>query len=122
MRLNGWQRLGVIVSFIWLPIGFVGTAIWFVHAQTAPWEDTYHLCEMGVEQLQQQNPSASGALFQDDQKCLNDFLKNTSESKGEQWWAGLVGALVPLFFFWGLAWVCVRLYRWVRAGFVSHHA
>lgn len=169
MRLNGWQRLGVIASFIWLPVGFFGTVVLFVNTQTASWEGIYQLCELGAEQSQQnrtqerefaadeiartqsalmrayaagntqgiaslqaslsqqqqqQNAlaTAGDTRVNDDKKCMKEFLKNTSASTRGQWWAGLVGVLMPLFFFWGLAWVCVRLYRWIRAGFASRQA
>ena len=171
MRLNGWQRLGVIVSLIWVPVGYFGSVALFVSTQTKPWQGIYKLCEMNADQLQQnrddavafasqkvdriqdawgqaaaagnsqraaslqetltgakqelerQRRAAGGALLsQAYAKCSDEFIKQSTASIAGKWWAGLIGMLVPLVLFWLVAWVAVRLYRWVRAGFARQQA
>ena len=171
MRLNGWQRLGVIVSLVWVPVGYFGSVALFVTTQTEPWQGIYKLCEMNADQFQQnrvdgagfasqkvdriqdawaqavaagnvqraatlhrtltaakrelerQRQAADGTLqSQDYAKCSDEFTKQYTKSIAGRWWAGLIGMLVPLVLFWLVAWVSVRLYRWVRAGFAREQA
>jgi hypothetical protein len=171
MRLDGWQRLGVIVSLVWVPVGYFGSVALFVSSQTEPWQDIYKMCEMTADQFQQnrvdradfasqtadriqnawaqavaagnvqraaalegtltaakrelerQRQAADGGLqSQDYAKCRDEFTKGYTDSIAGRWWAGLIGMLVPLALFWLVAWVSVRLYRWVRAGFARQQA
>ncbi len=171
MRLNGWQRLGVVVSLVWVPVGYFGSVALFVSSQTKPWQADYKLCEMVADQYQKNRVEAAdfalqkvdriqdtwaqaaasgnaqraaaldamltaangelerarrvagGALqSRDYAKCGDEFTKHYTESIAGRWWAGLIGMLVPLALFWLVAWVLVRLYRWVRAGFARQQA
>lgn len=169
--LNGWQRLGVILSLVWLPVGYFGSVALYVSSQAGPWQGIYKMCLVNADQFQQnrvdragfasqnvdriqnawaqtvaagnfqraatlqaeltsakrelerQRQGADGTLqSQDYAKCSDEFNKDYAESIAGRWWGGLIGMLVPLALFWLVAWVSVRLYRWVRAGFVREHA
>ena len=171
MRLNGWQRLGVILSLVWVPVGYFGSVALFVSSETETWQRIYKLCEMNADQFQQnrvdaaafasqavdriqgawgqavaaenvqraaslqgkltaakqelerQRHAADGTLQrQDYAKCSGEFTMQTTKSIQGRWWGGLVAMLVPLALFWFFAWAFVRLYRWVRAGFVRQDA
>ena len=171
MRLNGWQRLGVIFSLVWVPVGYFGSVVLFVSSQTEPWQGIYKMCEMNADlyqqnrdkrvdfalqkvdriqdvwaqavaagnvqraaslqgtltaakqELERQRHAADGPMqSQDDAKCRDELTKQSTKSIAGRWWAGLIGMLVPLALFWLVAWVSVRLYRWVRAGFARQQA
>jgi len=173
-RLNGWQRLGVIATVVWFPVGFFGTVALYVDVQTAPVTALYSSCESAVDQAQvdrqqraaqsfqaaedretqiemalakaaadtgnpgdtaalrlaltqqqqrihsmQSNPPSGAHWHQDESKCESAFSSGYAAAVTGRWWAGLYGALLPLALLWGLAWLFVRLFRWVRAGFTQ---
>lgn len=172
-RLNGWQRLGVIASVVWLPIGFFGTVAQYVETQTAPVTALYSSCESTADQAQadrhqravqtfqadehretqiemalaraaaagnqsdtaalraaltqqqqtirnmQSSPPSGAQWQQDESKCESAFSTGYAHAVTGRWWAALFGALLPLALLWGLAWLLVRLFRWVRVGFTT---
>lgn len=134
-HLNGWQRLGVIASVLWLVGGFFGGVAIYVGDQTAPVLAEYQLCEAVADQKQQNYYRqqaiaqeshapfrAADTLDADYAKCLRDEGEQWNAAITGRWWVALGFAVVPLLLVWGFAWLCVRLYRWVRAGFVRQHA
>ena len=39
-RLNGWQRIGIVLSLAWLPVGY----FWALHMMYGPLEATHREC------------------------------------------------------------------------------
>jgi len=134
-HLNGWQRLGVIASVLWLAGGFFWGVSLYVSEQTAPVTSIYQLC-MQVADQKQENYYKQQAIAQeshtssrtadtwdaDNAKCSSEFAAQYTAAVAGRWWAALGFALVPLLFAWGLAWLCVCLFRWVHAGFARQQA
>jgi hypothetical protein len=92
MKLNGWQRLGIIASVI----GGLGCAWWGLGLRYDPIWAQYRTC-LHLRGM---------TTFDDCQKTLNMEI-------GDDWWIVLVSAIVPV----ALAWIVVCLVRWVRRGF-----
>jgi hypothetical protein len=107
-RLNGWQRLGVLASVIWLPVGFFAGNWWWIQSTGGFWVDQYQHC------LQ-----TSIGTQTDLEQCSKGFEANYSAAITGHWWGGFGLAVVVLAVAWGLAWLIVRLFRWVRAGFTQ---
>lgn len=106
MRLNGWQRIGVILSCIWLPIGFFWGGGSWVEAEGAPVSRALTSCIV--------NSDSSRAA---ENACQAIFDRDWPVAIAGHWWAGIAFALIPAIVCWLLAWMTVRLFRWVRAGF-----
>jgi hypothetical protein len=111
MRLNGWQRLGVIASVVWLPVGLLGGNAWWIHANGSP---SVRLLQFCLETSEATRTTWAA--------CHRQFNTSYPAAIAGHWWAGLVCAIVPILLAWGFAWVCVRLFRWVRAGFARQQA
>jgi hypothetical protein len=113
IRLNGWQRIGIVVSVVWF-IGCAGytTFIWY----NEPQEDILHgrfaearsLCEQSVK-----DPLNPDAEFDPSisvrKRCFNQsrsgFAKNMIAID--------VGAIV---LGWLVAWFGIVITRWIRRG------
>ena len=111
MKLNGWQRLGIIASVVWILVA---------------WVHTYD----------SENDSASKAIASNQVTCDGNLAGKT----GDAWQKGLdecnkradesltqamagarvdaaIVALVPVPLGWGLAYLVLFLVRWVKRGF-----
>lgn len=106
--LNGWQRIGVVFSVLWvLSVGGLGA---LEHVQEG--EPTHYF----VDTVKVQLPPA---------KDLNRPGRFLSEEEAfgyrveRHFRAGRLIAtmLAPIALFWALAYICVFIVRWVVAGF-----
>lgn len=135
MRLNGWQRIGVIVSVLWIVGGFLWGNSWYLSSQDAPVASEYRLCEAAADQKQQNYMQEAQAAQEsntplrttdtwnaDDAKCQQEMNSGFIAATKGHWLAASLFAIFPLLFAWGLAWIVMRLYRWVRTGFASPRA
>jgi hypothetical protein len=95
----------------------------------------YQLCEAVAAQNEQNfqqeailarernSPLTSQDTFAaDDAKCHAGIASDMKMGTVGQGWTALAFATIPLLLFWGLVWICGRLYVWVRAGFVRQDA
>ncbi len=106
LRLNGWQRIGVVVSVIWFVVGgFWGNSLgihegdWVVSSYSFCLK---HLVGPGMETSQQ---------------CADTFYREYPEAIKYHWWYALIVGLVPIPIGWGLIYGSIGLVRWVRRGF-----
>jgi hypothetical protein len=113
MRLNGWQRIGIVLSITWF---FVGGF----------WGNKIALDEAGARTSSQldacvaENKLRFGEYGPYDQvwtPCWNQFRTNFMRNAEGHWWAALVAATVPIPIAWLLAYAFAYLTRWIRAGF-----
>jgi hypothetical protein len=107
MKLNGWQRIGVVVSAIWC-LGAGGVArLSETHGAGEIMSLTYRTCS--DIQADRQNFDFSKCSVEGD-KAFHAALENG-------WVAVLIVALIPIPFGWLLCYGLIRLVRWIRAGF-----
>jgi hypothetical protein len=103
MRLNGWLRIGIVASVLWILIGgfFINGAV--SDSLGAPALEQLHRCVTGPD-------SEWG-------RCSGDFDRAYDKAQRGHWPATAVYTFVPL----GLAWVgafgALAIFRWVRRGF-----
>jgi hypothetical protein len=104
MRLNGWQRIGIVASVIWA----IGAPIyWDQAAQTeanAKFSFWYNLCRDGNRSSDECNEQA---------RHMSDLVPRYYLGSAN----GAFIGLVPIPLGWLLAYALVYLGRWIRAGF-----
>ena len=109
MRLNGWQRIGIVVSVIWA----IGAPIYLDHVAeqkaTEWWFASYDLCRNNPSN----DPNACSELASRAYDTVQRyrFFPDTAN-------VAFV-SLVPIVLGWLLAYVLVGLGRWIRAGFTD---
>jgi hypothetical protein len=113
-RLNGWQRIGVVLSVAWI----IGGWLWFLHLETeaavAPSANYMRMCG----EIYQNGDPADQHRYERNEKCMEKakaipFLHTDEEN--------MISAAIQTFVLLGLAWLLVYILvwigRWVRTGF-----
>ena len=103
MRLNGWQRIGVILSLIWaiLVCGYAG----------------YEYAQRGAKTQVFIEVTPDKASLVDKRGSVVDFFELRSGGPSLLWGRLLVGVVVPMLVAWIIAYLCVFTVRWVIGGF-----
>jgi len=103
-KLNGWQRIGVVLSLIWLPVGFFYGTGQAMDAATAAVTYRLRLCM-----------AADGSDYN---ACEVPFQRDwaVAVAHSDHWLWGACMAIVPVLACWFLIWALVRIVRWVAAG------
>jgi hypothetical protein len=105
MRLNGWQRMGIVASVVWA----IGGGLWgndiAIRDGTALAKLKYSIC------LDQ--PNYNGAV------CSQTFDKEYAKGVEGHWYAAALSAFVPIPIAWLIVYGLVALVRWIGAGFRS---
>lgn len=102
MTLNGWQRLGIIVSASWFVVGFcVGMQVAQANADAGTW--SYAAC------INTDNPDFAG--------CNAAFQMLYAAAIAQRWQLAWLYALMPIFAGWFLAWLSIPAVRWIQRGF-----
>jgi hypothetical protein len=106
VRLNGWQRIGVIVSIAWS----IGAAI---HEDLAisNREDTQFSAAFGPVYNQCRDNGYDGS------DCAREAAHVASKVPPESRWNIAVQALAPIPFGWLLVYLTTGVVRWVKRGF-----
>ena len=102
-RLNGWQRIGIVLSLLWA----LGVSQWFL--LHVPQRN-----DPGIESIYLQCITEAAAKRDVCQHRAEWFRKN---SWSEFWAAGSWIVLGPLLIVWLLVYIVVWTVRWIRRGF-----
>jgi hypothetical protein len=105
-KLNGWERIGVILSVIWIPYGFFKVSGAALDDATASVSQRLRQC---VENSPVELESKCKASFDHDWPI--------AVANSHHWLWGIAGALIPILLGWLFAWGLVLLFKWVVAGF-----
>lgn len=101
-RLNGWQRIGIVVSVIWA----IGGGLWGNQIgldQAAPAIFEYKVCL-------EANPYDGG-------KCSRGFDQAYSEDIADRWLYAAGFAFVPILIGWLTIYCLLGIGRWIGRGF-----
>lgn len=101
-HLNGWQRIGVIVSVIWFFYGFYWGNEQGLHQ--GEWVSVRREVCLGL-------PNANFAA------CDQEFNRDWPVAIAHHWDYALFFGLVPIPLGWIVAYAIVAIVRWVRRGF-----
>lgn len=107
MRLNGWQRIGIVLSVIWFICGGLWGNSMGIHE--GDWVSRqYQFCL--EHDAEPHMPSTA--------QCQARFDKDWPDAIKYHWWEGLIVATVPIPLGWLLAYGIIALSRWIwRGGF-----
>jgi hypothetical protein len=101
-RLNGWQRVGVVVSVLWALYGFyqgneygLHQGDWAVYVQKSCWAE----------------PAPNLSL------CDAQFTRNWEAAIQHHWEYAFIYSLVPIPLGWLSVYGLLQLIRWVKRGF-----
>ncbi len=112
MRLNGWKRIGIVLSALWV----VGISI-KLHDDGGVWavknaKVLYDSC------------MSHAVVQQDFDKCWNDQISDVSKFKSDyfltnpDFWLGFILYFVaPIMMGWLFVYICIWIFRWIKAGF-----
>jgi hypothetical protein len=112
MRLNGWQRIGIVASVIWA----IGGGFWGNHIGLEPGEVVARVnrdCWMSTFK----NPDDTTTNDVRRASCELDFYRDFPEAIKYHWYVAAGVALIPIPLGWLAAWGLVGLVRWIRRGF-----
>ena len=129
MKLNGWKRIGIIASVIWILGAGAYTYDSEIDQASLPISKAYLSCDSAAKALPRKAPDfipdpgtvpmPPGAVPADSRDChkqAEDSL--TLAVKNARLDASLV-ALVPVPLGWGITYLVLFLVRWVKRGFTQ---
>lgn len=106
MKLNGWQRIGVVVSIIW----GIGAAIYERKHQVDSVNDIW------LARLSQCSPAFSDECFDLASKQHAELLALNSSNVSNI----LYVSLGPILVGWLTAYLAIKVFFWVKTGFQSN--
>jgi hypothetical protein len=113
MRLNGWQRIGLVLSIIWFLVGgFWGNKIALDEAGTRTSSQLDHCVAQNKLRLGEYGP-----YDQVWTPCWDEWSTNFMRNAEGHWWVALSVGLIPIPIGWVLVYALAYLGRWIRAGF-----
>jgi hypothetical protein len=108
MKLNGWKRIGIIASVVWM----LGAGLYTFTATTDSEIKTASELTLSCESAH----NWRGSDYCDKQST--DYLATNAAKWNPRIESAIVG-IVPVPFAWGLAYLVLFLVRWVKRGFES---
>lgn len=113
MRLNGWQRIGVIASVSWFVIGGLWINSLVIADLGASATANYSAC-LSARSIQ---PDGSVPADTDWGPCSKKFAVDFPVAVADHWTYAVVYTAIPIPIVWLIVYGMVGLVRWVRAGF-----
>ena len=113
MKLNGWQRIGIIASAGWILGGWLYTYETEIDRASRLIAEIHVRCDSNLpDYLKDQ--AAYDAAFQ---RCNKEDADSLAQAISNARLSAALVALAPVPLGWGFAYLVVSLVRWVRLGF-----
>jgi hypothetical protein len=109
MRFNGWQRLGIAATLIWMIGSFFGYSF---EIKSPVW----HLYEYDVSRCADKDGPERSACYD---KASADRQKLSQAVRADFWEGVPFVMLLPPLIVWAFVSLCVFTMRWIRRGFAS---
>ncbi|WP_036165474.1 hypothetical protein [Noviluteimonas dokdonensis] len=118
-RLNGWQRIGVLLTGAWLI--FI-LALAFVELADRARSDAYFVETIPGVEPQCTQPAAPSTTktftFEEAHGCARGALAQGRPDRSQINWVGVImAASIPPIFGWGAVYALIALISWVAKGF-----
>jgi hypothetical protein len=113
MRLNGWQRIGIVASVCW----FIGGGLWI--SGLVMDQETYAVREKYRRCLDARSIQPDGTIPQDTDwgPCVRAFDRDWGPAVAGHWTDTILFTLLPIPIVWLIVYGLVGLARWIKAGF-----
>jgi hypothetical protein len=112
MKLNGWKRIGIIASVVWILGAGVHTYDSEIDSASAFITSTHVACDSN---LAGKTGDAYTTSFNECNKQADDSLAIALNSARLE---AALGAFVPVPLGWGFTYLVLFLVRWVKRGFM----
>jgi hypothetical protein len=104
VRLNRWQRIGIVLSVLWAVVG----GLWGYHLAT----------QEAIATPLAHYKSCISQPYYDDDECSHTLDEEYAAGLRDHWaFAVTMAGLVPLPVAWLLVYMVVWTVRWIRRGF-----
>lgn len=116
MKLNGWQRLGLIAFLIWALVAFVG--FWIeIHRDAY---SHYDYCSRIYEVWVDNDDPDRGKKFQTCLKEAAEYLQSNWKTATNVFFRYVAFVIaIPALLVWGLISLIIVMVRWIRRGFAK---
>jgi hypothetical protein len=111
VHLNGWQRIGIILTIIWAIIGFSWANQIAIDTLGAGVRAAHTRC---LDELSAQ-PDGREPTDADWGRCNRAFARDWTPAVAYHWRYAAAFALVPIPFAWLIGYGLVALRRWIKA-------
>lgn len=109
--LNGWERIGVILSVLWFFYGGLNTTRYYADLAFDKSSASYEICKAPI------NDYSDEKGFKKLDQCSKDRDKNYAMWLDGTWLTALIVAILPIPIVWYLISILIKLYKWTSAGF-----
>lgn len=107
MKLNGWKRIGIVTSVVWI----LGAGLYTYEAVSESDIKAAVSAALACE-----NYIASGVTtLEECDKRKTDYL---AETFPDEWREAAIVAFVPVPLGWGFVYLVLSLMRWIQRGFI----
>jgi hypothetical protein len=104
--LNGWQRVGVVLSVLWFFIAGISQRSYDVNKA---YEFAHGSSSICYESHKDGNSDNCRQRFSEDYRLMLDG----------SWGNVIFMAIVPIPIFWGIVILIIKVYRWIKKGFAK---
>jgi hypothetical protein len=105
-RLNGWQRIGAVLSILWLLGGAVYSLSEWNERKEGYRKYLRNVCYQTSDDKERNN-------------CLDLVFAKAERAYPVSIFLGgvLIRGVIPIILGWGVALISVKTYKWIRVGF-----
>ena len=118
-RLNGWQRIGVVLSIAWALYGFYWGNEYGL--RQGDWtQSVYESCMDGAQRFAADAHYSKPSQQEYEKKiaaCEQQRDRNWRASISGHWVLAAICAFVPIPLGWGVVYGLIALVKWIRRGF-----
>ena len=108
--LNGWQRVGIVLSVLWFFIAGISQRSYDVNKAFEFANDYSRLCyEMNRDSINAGNSDICRERFSEDYKLMLEGSLSNS----------IAVAIIPIPIFWAIVILIIKVYRWIKKGFAK---
>jgi len=104
--LNGWQRVGVVLSVLWFFIAGISQRSYDVNKAYEFAHSSSSICYESHKDGNSDN-------------CSQRFLEDYRLMLDGSWGSVIFMAIVPIPIFWGIVILIIKVYRWIKRGFAK---
>jgi hypothetical protein len=122
-RLNGWQRIGIVVLVFWA----IGGAFWgynIGYHEGGDVDQDFKQCRAGAQNWYENQYRIEGSpryttkdLIGDWGKCKAEYDRANKDATSTGWLYAALLAVLPIPLAWFAVYKSIALLRWIREGF-----